>query len=411
MPTSDELRMLQALPLDLKVRRTEQRIREWVDYWGKDHVCVSFSGGKDSTVLLHIVRKMYGDEIPAVFVNTGLEYPEVQRHVRKFKNVVVLRPKMNFRDVITKYGYPVVSKEISQCIYEARRYYSNFVNVEREREREERADVWIPRQIKKLFGIGEFALRSRGARSGTHEPIARSRQVGKDDEGEYPSKNSRFSAVKYQPLLWADFEISHICCKAIKKDPINAYLRETGRHSIIGTMAAESFIRRNAWIRYGCNSFEGKNPSSKPMSFWTEQDVLQYILENHLQIADCYGEILPIGNDGQMMLDVNCKYKCTGCQRTGCIFCGFGAQGDGRFVDLAQTHPKQYAYCINGGAYDPEDGFWKPTKDGLGMGHVFDEMNRLLLTKTGRPYIRYLPEGGEMDRARKLDEEKKKAQS
>ena len=139
MPTSEELRQLQALPLDIKIGKTQQRIREWVDYWGKDHVCVSFSGGKDSTVLLHIVRGMYGNDIPAVFVNTGLEFPEVQRHVRRFENVVVLTPKMNFKDVITKYGYPVVSKEISQVIYEARRYYSNFVNVERERERERRA--------------------------------------------------------------------------------------------------------------------------------------------------------------------------------------------------------------------------------------------------------------------------------
>ncbi|MBO4229869.1 MAG: phosphoadenosine phosphosulfate reductase family protein, partial [Clostridia bacterium] len=121
MPTSDELRILQALPLDMKVARTKQRIREWVDYWGKEHVCVSFSGGKDSTVLLHIVREMYGDEIPAVFVNTGLEFPEIQRHVRSFPNVVTLYPEMNFRDVITKYGYPVVSKEASQCIYESRK--------------------------------------------------------------------------------------------------------------------------------------------------------------------------------------------------------------------------------------------------------------------------------------------------
>lgn len=135
MPTSDELRMLQALPLDLKIRRTQQRIREWVDHWGKDHVYVSFSGGKDSTVLLHIVRQMYGDDIPAVFVNTGLEYPEVQHHVRSFPNVVILHPEMNFRDVLTKYGYPVISKEVSQCIYETRKFYSNFVNVERERER------------------------------------------------------------------------------------------------------------------------------------------------------------------------------------------------------------------------------------------------------------------------------------
>ena len=138
MPTSEELRMLQALPLDLKVARTQQRIREWVDYWGKDHVCVSFSGGKDSTVLLHIVRGMYGDEIPAVFVNTGLEFPEIQRHVRSFPNVTILTPEMNFRDVITKYGYPVVSKEISQCVKETRAWYSKSVNVERERERERR---------------------------------------------------------------------------------------------------------------------------------------------------------------------------------------------------------------------------------------------------------------------------------
>lgn len=226
-------------------------------------------------------------------------------------------------------------------------------------------------------------------------------------KGDIPEK-SRYSAEKYQPLLWADFEISHKCCAIMKKDVIHAYSKQTGRNTIVGTMADESFVRRNAWIRYGCNSFESKNPSSKPMSFWTEQDVLQYIRENGLQIADCYGEILPIGNDGQMMLDVDCKLKCTGCQRTGCIFCGFGAQSDGRFVDLARTHPKQYAYCINGGAYDPEDGFWKPTKKGLGLGHVFDEMNRLLPTKTGRPFIRYLPEGGEMERARKLAEEKEK---
>ena len=136
MPTSDELRILQALPLEMKVARTKQRIREWVDYWGKEHVCVSFSGGKDSTVLLHIVREMYGNDIPAVFVNTGLEFPEIQRHVRSFPNVMTLYPEMNFRDVITKYGYPVVSKEVSQVVAETRRWYSKFVNVERERERE-----------------------------------------------------------------------------------------------------------------------------------------------------------------------------------------------------------------------------------------------------------------------------------
>lgn len=165
MPTSDELRILQALPLEMKVARTKQRIREWVDYWGKEHVCVSFSGGKDSTVLLHIVREMYGDDIPAVFVNTGLEFPEIQRHVRSFPNVVILRPEMNFRDVITKYGYPVVSKEVSNCIEETRAWCSKFFNVEREREREEIAKRNAPVRVKQMFGLGAYSRRKTGIRN------------------------------------------------------------------------------------------------------------------------------------------------------------------------------------------------------------------------------------------------------
>ena len=77
MPTKEDLRYFQAMPLDIKISLTQARIREWVREYGTDGVYISFSGGKDSTVLLHIVREMY-PEIEAVFVNTGLEYPEIQ---------------------------------------------------------------------------------------------------------------------------------------------------------------------------------------------------------------------------------------------------------------------------------------------------------------------------------------------
>lgn len=121
MPDIETLKSLQAMPLDLKVATTKQRIREWVRKYGTDGVFVSFSGGKDSTVLLHIARQMYPD-IKAVFVDTGLEYPEIRQFVKTFDNVEILRPKMSFVDVIKKYGYPIISKEVAECVYGARRF-------------------------------------------------------------------------------------------------------------------------------------------------------------------------------------------------------------------------------------------------------------------------------------------------
>ena len=110
-----ELKQMQSLPLEAKIQMTRTRIRGWIDEFGEDGVYVSFSGGKDSTVLLDIVRKDYPN-IKAVFVNTGLEYPSVRLFAESKENVTVLRPTMNFRDVIIKYGYPVISKEIAHLL-------------------------------------------------------------------------------------------------------------------------------------------------------------------------------------------------------------------------------------------------------------------------------------------------------
>lgn len=118
--TKDELRMLQAMPLDVKVRLTEDRIRAWVNEFGEDGVCISFSGGKDSTVLLHLVRKLYPN-VRAVFSNTGLEYPEIRQFAMKHDNVDMVYPEIGFKDVITQYGYPLISKEVAEAIYYARR--------------------------------------------------------------------------------------------------------------------------------------------------------------------------------------------------------------------------------------------------------------------------------------------------
>ena len=135
-----------------------------------------------------------------------------------------------------------------------------------------------------------------------------------------------------------------------------------------------------------------KSPISNPMSFWTEQDVLHYIKENNIPIASVYGKIVEIDEDGleyenNLFGSTTGKLKTTGCERTGCIFCAFGChleKGESRFERLKQTHPRQYEYCIGGGEYD-ESGTWKPSKEGLGMGHVFDELNKIY----GDGFIRY----------------------
>ena len=135
MPEKWVLKQYQALPIRAKVTMSMARIREWYDHFGGD-VCVSFSGGKDSTVLAHLVHDLYPD-VPLVFANTGLEYPEIQAFARKM-GAEFVRPKMMFSEVISTYGYPIISKEVAEAIHYARRIVppqaGNVGAVERERE-------------------------------------------------------------------------------------------------------------------------------------------------------------------------------------------------------------------------------------------------------------------------------------
>ena len=152
--TIQDLQMLQALPLNLKISMTKARIRQWVNEFGEDGVYVSFSGGKDSTVLLHLVREMY-PRVPAVFCDTGLEYPEIREFVKTFDNVVWLRPKMNFRQVIEKYGYPFISKEVSECVYGARKYLTAVIERESLDRQTDRQPPYAY-SYQRLVGTGEF---------------------------------------------------------------------------------------------------------------------------------------------------------------------------------------------------------------------------------------------------------------
>lgn len=117
----DDLKMLQSLPLDVKILKTKQRIKEWINEYGEDGVYISFSGGKDSTVLLDLVRQDYPD-VKACFVDVPTQFPELKQFVETFDNVDIVRPKMNFFQVCEKYGFPLISKEVAECVEGARRF-------------------------------------------------------------------------------------------------------------------------------------------------------------------------------------------------------------------------------------------------------------------------------------------------
>lgn len=346
----------QKAEVDVLVKGTKLKPTEYIEAVEDGQVYVSFSGGKDSTVLSVLCAKVCkecGYSLHLLFSNTGLEYPEIQKFVKTFAEWLqnkyeievyldVIRPKMRFDEVLKEYGYPVISKEVSKYIKEGRtalvkgntEYYA----------------------IQKLQG----------------------RLKNKDGE------KSIYNCEKWGFMLDAPYKISNQCCDVMKKRPIKQYESQTGRRPFIGTLASESLLRKQQWLINGCNAFQKERPSSQPLSFWTEQDILHYIKKYNVPYCSVYGDIvLDTGSeaaDGQTnIIDFTGEYepedklKTTGCDRTGCIFCMFGCHLEkepNRFQRLKETHPRQYEYCIGGG--EMVDGKWQPSKEGLGLGKVLD---------------------------------------
>jgi 3'-phosphoadenosine 5'-phosphosulfate sulfotransferase (PAPS reductase)/FAD synthetase len=275
-----QLKQRQSLPLEAKIDMTQLRIKDWYEYWN-GQVYVSFSGGKDSTVLLHLVRELY-PEVPAVFSDTGLEYPEVRRFVEQTNEVTTVRPKISFSEVVSQYGYPIISKEQARYIEEYRTTRSD--------------------KLRDIRWNG--SLRISGL-------IA-----GKINE-------------KWKYLIAAPFLISRHCCDIMKKRPLAQYEKLTKRVPYIGNMVEEANSRKQDYLRFGCNAFKTKRPISRPLSFWLESDIWDYLHQFNIPYSPIYD---------------------LGYTRTGCMFCMFGVHLEkepNRFQRMYVTHPKQWKYCMD----------------------------------------------------------------
>lgn len=278
------LSSLREMNLPSKIIQTKFLIREAIAEFGLDKVYISYSGGKDSTVLSHIAKSMYPG-ILHLFSNTTNEYPETLQHIKweleeNGTNLIMVLPvdvhgeTWTFKKVVERYGYPVFSKRVANAI---RTYQHALFS-----ETKQHSIDYIARNFKKYD--------------------------------------------KYKEL-----PISDKCCDKLKKEPLRRKAKKLGLEcAILGVLASESYQREKDWLEYGCNVFhERKDNQSRPLSFWTDEDIMAYIEQYNVRIPKLYD---------------------MGYTRNGCMYCGFGAHLESsecnRYQMLKQTHPVQYEYLI-----------------------------------------------------------------
>lgn len=294
--TDNELKMLQNLPYEIKVEKTKIRIREWYE-GNQGNVGVSFSGGLDSTVLLHLARTVYPD-IPAISV-INIECDENRELIKNTENVIELRSEKTMVGIVKEFGIPIGSKMTAK-------------NIER-----------LQNPTEKNAASRNLAL------------------TGMTRAGNECSKYKL--PKKWRKLIDSPFKVSAKCCYYIKEKPQIDYANKTGVKYFIGTKASDSITRATAYKQTGCNTFDEEGNGvgkSKPLGFWNDQDVLRYIVENKVKYSKAYGDII----------FKNGIYKTTRAGRTGCFMCLFGLQLEkepNRLQRMQVEEPKKYNFTIN----------------------------------------------------------------
>ena len=211
-------------------------IRDTIHKYGEENFYISFSGGKDSTVVHHLLdMAIPGNKIPRVFINTGIEYNAIVEFARERERAderfEVIQPKQNIKKMLEDVGYPFKSKEHSQKVMEY--------------QKTRRITPHLERYL--------------------HEKPGRERY-------QCPS------ILQYQFTDDFNLKVSNLCCKELKKKPVAEWENKTHRHiGITGMRAEEGGIRK----QLGCIlTKKGKvhrfNPLIKVTDEWEEWFIQTY---------------------------------------------------------------------------------------------------------------------------------------
>jgi len=282
-----QLEQRQKLSLNVKINLSLIKIRKFYQEYNGE-VYISYSGGKDSEVMLHLIKSFFPD-VKVLFVDTGTEL-HTRDHALKKANIV-LKPKKSMLEVWNKYGIPFPTKQQAHFIYQAKHTKSDY-------------------------------LRSRLITG-----------IMKDG-----SKTMFKISNKWKDIITSDIEVSDMCCHYLKKEPIKRFNKKSGMKGFIATMASDGQQRKKQYLQNGCIDWE--KGQCTPLGFWTEQDILEYIKQYDLDYCDAYGEIIKVEG----------KWETTKAKRTGCVGCGFGVHLEkepNRFQRMKIENPKLHNTILN----------------------------------------------------------------
>ncbi|MFX0132255.1 MAG: phosphoadenosine phosphosulfate reductase family protein [Candidatus Hodarchaeota archaeon] len=280
-----------SLPLDIKIKLSQERIRSFYNSLN-GNVYVSIDG-KDSNVLLHLVRSIFPN-VKAMHVLTGVGFKANTEQLKQLSNIEFMRPKKSFFQVIREGNLPFPTKQQSHFIHQCQ--------------------------------------------TGKSEKLKKRLMTGYMEDG---TKTQFCISKKWRWLVNSRFKCSDKCCNILKKEPIKRFEKETGLKPFTGTMVEESNQRKFKYLKDGCNVFEGSYIHSTPIAFWTEQDVLEYTLRYNLNLSKAYGNIIR-NEDGNL--------EVTGYKRTGCAGCPYGVHLEkypNRYQIMSVKDPELYDLYIN----------------------------------------------------------------
>ena len=342
--TEQELRIKQSLDLESKIYKFENDIQKFIREVGQSYY-VTFSGGKDSSVGLHLIQQLVLKGIikqpRVVFSNTGQEYKGIVENVHKTAKkygiqIDIVKPKIYKElqdkglyptDLWREVGFPVVTKQVSMAISRyrvARDKVRAIIKTGRERKLTEK-------EIEKLRLLREVM---RGRLFG----IKRKNSDNRGYLGIIP--------VKWRHFINKPYKISNKCCDHLKKEPMDTYKKENNLlGAVVFTRVDESLARKEAWLKSGCTVVDHDKEIylSKPLSIWTSKDIDDYI--------ELYG------------IELSREYTEMGMKRTGCRACPFGChleptQSDNRYQINHKFYPKE----------------WEHDMKYMGMGTIVEDM-------------------------------------